>query len=426
LKVAYDISVLGLGHFLSRARTGVFRVIENLALHLKDIQDLEMSFWSCRNKQQVIMAYQYLNETGFFKNIPYGESNGYMLNKLISSLAHSYSDPLTMPQRFKLNYNKIPFANCWKFILLKYLMARADKRFFQSSNIDIFHTPFYPIPKKITKAKRFLTVYDLIPLLFPQYFQFNENHLIKQVVESIRPDDWVLAISHSTKNDLCGYSKNVDPDKVTVTHLAASDLFYPCEDNELRQVVRKNYDIPDGPYILSLSTLEPRKNIDMVIKSFARIVQQEKINDLNLVLAGTKGWDYDKIFDELNNVEKIRERIIFTGYVADEDLAALYSDALMFVYPSFYEGFGLPPLEAMQCGVPVITSNTSSLPEVIEESGIMIDPNDMDSLSENIIKIYQNSELAKSLSAKSLIQAKKFSWKNCAGQTMASYKRSLA
>ena len=207
---------------------------------------------------------------------------------------------------------------------------------------------------------------------------------------------------------------------------ADRDRFYVCEDSQKVKSIRSKYRIPDTPYILSLGTLEPRKNIDTLIKGFARLVQEQNLKDLHLVLVGTHGWQYEKIFDEISKSGSVKDRIIFTGYVDDADLAALYSAALVFVYPSFYEGFGLPPLEAMQCGTPVITSNTSSLPEVVGDAGIMLDPKDTDGLCHSIFEIYGQSALRESMSRKSSEQAKKFSWEKCIQETIDVYKTALS
>ncbi len=137
------------------------------------------------------------------------------------------------------------------------------------------------------------------------------------------------------------------------------------------------------------------------------------------------GWNYDKIFETLESCNSLKDSIILTGYVADEDLAALYSGALAFVYPSFYEGFGLPPLEAMQCGVPVITSNTSSFPEIVKDAGIMVDPTDTDAICSSILEIYRDPSLRKTMSQKSLERASFFSWDNCTRGTIAAYKAAL-
>jgi glycosyltransferase involved in cell wall biosynthesis len=155
------------------------------------------------------------------------------------------------------------------------------------------------------------------------------------------------------------------------------------------------------------------------------VVEKYGIEDLYFVLVGTKGWDFDSIFDRLNSCTLSRDRFIVTGFVPDEHLAAIYSEAMMFVYPSLYEGFGLPPLEAMQCGVPVITSNTSSLPEVLGNAGIMIDPKNSSELENAMYSLYANEELRKHLSEKGMERAKLFSWQKCAEQTVDVYRKSI-
>jgi glycosyltransferase involved in cell wall biosynthesis len=141
---------------------------------------------------------------------------------------------------------------------------------------------------------------------------------------------------------------------------------------------------------------------------------------------GTLGWSYERIFQSLPSTsESLRSRVILTGYVPDEDLSAIYSGASVFVYPSLYEGFGLPPLEAMQCGVPVITSNTSSLPEVVGTAGILIDPQQGDELCQALLKVLSSAELQAQMSQKSLEQADRFSWEQCVEQTALIYRTAL-
>ena len=189
----------------------------------------------------------------------------------------------------------------------------------------------------------------------------------------------------------------------------------------------KTQRIPAGRYVLSVCTLEPRKNLAHLIRCFAQLIQQERLPDLHLVLVGNLGWKYESIFAELTAAEGVRERIIITGYVADEDMAALYSGSLFFAYPSLYEGFGLPPLEAMQCGVPVITSNTSSLPEVVGDAGIMVSPQDGDALCQAMLRlVIRHGNLRKAaLAEKSLKQAAQFSWAKCAEQTLNAYEAAV-
>jgi glycosyltransferase involved in cell wall biosynthesis len=156
-----------------------------------------------------------------------------------------------------------------------------------------------------------------------------------------------------------------------------------------------------------------------------RVVLGERIDDLYLVLTGVQGWHFDQIFEEIANADEVRDRIILTGFVPDGDLAPLYSGALAFVYLSLYEGFGLPPLEAMQCGTPVITSNTSSLPEVVGDAGIMIAPTDGDALCQALLDLYNDPALGQAMSRKSLERAKLFSWEKTVERTIDAYKLAL-
>ncbi|NER36168.1 MAG: glycosyltransferase [Oscillatoria sp. SIO1A7] len=369
IKILYDISVLGLAHHYHRSRTGVFRVVENIARGLLATPEIELSFCATESSTAYKYCQDYIKVNPDFQKIT------------------------LYPSRFP--------------------------------DVDIFHSPYYTFPRRESvKAPRLFTVYDLIPILHPEFFAHNQSRELRATLEQIKPDDWVICISHSTKNDLCNCT-DLPGDRVFVTHLAADpNVFYPCSEGA-SQKVRHKYGIPPEPYLLSVCTLEPRKNIDLAIRCFAQLVIQQGIEDLNLVLVGTKGWKENKIFAEIERNAFLKNRIIVTGYVADEDLAALYSGALAFVYPSFYEGFGLPPLEAMQCGVPVITSNTSSLPEVVGDAGIMLDPRDADGLCQSMLGIYQNPSLREEMSRKSLAQAKKFTWEKCLQETIALYKNAL-
>ena len=235
--------------------------------------------------------------------------------------------------------------------------------------------------------------------------------IMHKILESIDEQTTPICVSEATKNDLCE-ATGILPERVSVIHLAASkDVFYQETDKSKIERILKKYNISaESKHLLSVSTLEPRKNIERTIRAFLKLIQQEHIKDLNLVLVGTKGWQFDSIFDEIKSNPVLKERIITTGFVEDEDLAALYSSAIGFVYPSLYEGFGLPPLEAMQCGTPVISSTKSSIPEVVGDAGILIEPTDETAISAAMLEFYQNANLRKELSKKALLQAAKFSW----------------
>ncbi|OQW79849.1 MAG: hypothetical protein BVN35_00225 [Proteobacteria bacterium ST_bin11] len=420
MRLIYDISVLGQGHYLSSSRTGVFRVIENLAQELVKTKAIS-SFSST------------LSVNSYFKTLDYLQSNS-ILGNISLSKPDIHQDILKAYQ-FIHTHTKEPTRSYSREIgrltslAVSKTLSHKTINSFDLATTEIYHSPFYPFPKQIkryNKLKKVITIYDLIPVLYPKFFQNKKNGWIHSVLSSIDENTWVTCISQATKNDLCSYLPSLDPKRVFVTHLAASDLFYKCQNRVTIEETKSKFGIPEGQYVLSLSTLEPRKNISQTIRCFTRMIAEERIKDLKLVLVGAKGWDFEEIFNEITANSELRKSIVVTGYVPDEYLSPLYSGAMMFIYPSFYEGFGLPPLEAMQCGVPVITSNTSSLPEVLGNAGVMIDPRDDDALCEAMLRIYNSAEIRRNMSIDSFAQAEKFSWKKCAEQTMDVYRTALA
>lgn len=417
MEVCYDISVLGGAVSNNSARTGIFRVVENVALQLAVHSEIALQFTALRNLRECL---GYIETHPLFGRVSLSYARLPLQiedTKIQLSRRAKASD---FPTKHTLKIARELLSGTHK-ILTKVNGEGNVKRI----NCDIFHSPFLPLPRAVKSKFRFITVYDLIPILRPQYFGFQENHLLHRVVKSIDEETWVFCISEATKSDLLNYNPKVDPQKVAVIPLGASDLFYTCCDEQILRTTREKYGIPEQPYFLSLSTLEPRKNIDSTIRAFVALARQEHEKNLNLVLVGTKGWDFSKIFDEISGCDDLKERIIVTGYVDDRDLAAIYSGALAFVYPSFYEGFGLPPLEAMQCGIPVITSNTSSLPEVVGDAGIQVDPNDNDALCEAMLEMLKNDVLRQQLAQRSRERARLFSWEACADVTVSHYHRAM-
>jgi len=394
MKILYDISILGMGHYHNLAKTGIFRVIENIAYGLAKSEECSLSFCSSHSLANLSQVIGYLEASPAFENIPLTHPNlpknlYKNINRTVKVINGQSKGFFTQKVfRRGLYYSLRLFGKAIKPLNVKELSAA-----------DLFHSPFLPFPEYINAArnvKKIITLYDMIPILYPQFFEFDESDLIKKVVHNLELDDWVICISDSTKNDLCNYRPDIDPSKVVVTPLAASELFYPCNDLEEINFIKKKYQIPDLPYILSLSTLEPRKNIVQTIRSFARLIEQENIKDLSLVLVGTKGWNYDDIFAEMSKISALKNRVIVTGFVADEDLAALYSGAL-----------------------------ASSLPEVVGDAGIMVSPTDEAALCQSMLEIYNSDSLRETMSLKSIEQAKKFSWQKCTGETIAAYKAAL-
>jgi glycosyltransferase involved in cell wall biosynthesis len=236
----------------------------------------------------------------------------------------------------------------------------------------------------------------------------------------------VTTISDATRNDLLARRK-LNPERVTTIYLAASpELFYPISDRTAIEVVKQKYVLPEGNYFLSLHSLAPHKNMEHLIACFKKIISQEKTQDLHLVICGGNK-EAGALMAEANQLTAADlEFIHFTGFVDDRDLAAIYSDALGFIFPSLYEGFGLPVLEAMQCGCPAISSNTSSLPEVVGAAGFLVSPTDEDTLCECMLKLYRSSELRAYYSQLSIARSTIFTWQKTADETMKIYRHMMS
>ena len=236
--------------------------------------------------------------------------------------------------------------------------------------------------------------------------------------------DKIITISDFTKNELINYT-NISPNKIKTIYLGVDNQFKQLSSKEIEDI-RMEYKLPNS-YILYVGSEQSRKNFISIIKALYNLKKKYNLKDLKLIKAGRSqihDSQRNKIFDLIKELN-LEKDIIFTNYVSEEYLVKLYNAADIFVYPSLYEGFGLPPLEAMACGCPVITSNTSSLPEVVGDAGIMINPYDIDSLTESIHKILADNDLKKELSKKSLERAKFFNWKKTADQTLEVYEEVL-
>jgi len=228
----------------------------------------------------------------------------------------------------------------------------------------------------------------------------------------------ILTISGYSKQDIVKQFR-VAPDKVVVTHLAASPTFRTISVQEILKV-KQRYGLDS--YILTVGTLEPRKNMIRLLQAFA-LLRQSGFS-YQLVHAGPRGWLFDDILAEVDRLQ-LQDSVRFLGRVSLEDLVGLYNAATVLVYPSLYEGFGLPVLEAMACGCPVVTSNTSSLPEVVGEAGIMVDPYDVQQLMDAIQKVLEDKALAQDMRQQGLERASLFSWQRCAQETLDAYHQVL-
>jgi glycosyltransferase involved in cell wall biosynthesis len=309
------------------------------------------------------------------------------------------------------------------------MLLNATARRLQLPPFDLVHSLRTALPARdrVPVRARVLTIHDLIPLLHPEWMYRDAESELRSITRSLEIErDYVIVNSEATARDvhaLLGVSR----ERIFVTPFAAaSDIFHPEEDPERIAAVRARYGIPGGDYVLSLCTVEPRKNLPHLVRSFFRLLDQERLADLSLVLVGPTGWKAEGVFASLIERPEHRERVILTGYVADADLAALYSGARLFAYPSLYEGFGLPVLEAMRCGTPVITSGTSSLPEVAGEAALYIAPTDPDALCEALRALLTEPGRAAELRRRGLERAARFTWERTAERTVEAYETILS
>ena len=280
--------------------------------------------------------------------------------------------------------------------------------------IDFFIAPFGVAPESIRKIKiirQVHFVYDLIAIFKPEFFMEEAATEVNEIMISLTRETIIFAISEHTKKDLISYRPEIKEDQITVILLAADERFKESSNEEKQKEVCAKYGIPyDAPYILSLATIEVRKNLETVVRAFRQYIVDNTGTKLNLVLAGMRGWKLEQLQQKIDKYENLDGKIYFTGFVEDEDLPLLYSRAECFIYLSRYEGFGLPPLEAMACGVPVISSDNSSLPEVVGDAALTFDCEDWKGVANAIAKICEDKTIRKELSAKSLDRAKAFSW----------------
>jgi glycosyltransferase involved in cell wall biosynthesis len=288
----------------------------------------------------------------------------------------------------------------------------------QPSEVDILLSSFGvagPTWHDCGRVLRAHIIYDLVAILHPEFFEPAAASEVHQIVASLDEHTVIFVISESTKRDLIAYRPDLDPAQITVIPLAAGNWFKPCYDLAEIMRVRLKYDIPaSAPYVLSVATLEIRKNLHQVIKSFLTYLERCQATNMHLVMVGMAGWRTRELDRILEDAGRWRHRIILAGFVDDSDLSAIYSGATSFIYLSRYEGFGLPLLEAMACGTPVISANNSSLPEVVGDAGLMFDCDDIEGVADAIDKVASSAELRAKLSADAIQRARLFSWDRCA------------
>ncbi|MFQ6102380.1 MAG: glycosyltransferase family 4 protein [Anaerolineae bacterium] len=282
--------------------------------------------------------------------------------------------------------------------------------------LDVFYSPDFVLPPTRRATRTLLTVHDLSFLHYTDHFVPKLVRYLSQVVpRSIACADLVLADSEATRTDLINHL-GTSPEKVEVLYSGVGPHFCPqSEPGEVKRV-RTRYDLDERPYILSVGTVQPRKNYVCLIRAFNQLTNQPPNQpSIQLLIAGGLGWLYQDILAE---AEKYPDRVRVLGFVDEADLPALYRHAALFAFPSLYEGFGLPVLEAMACGAPVVCSNASSLPEVADDAALLVDPLDTDGLAEAMARVLGDADLRQEMIARGLAQAARFTWEQAARQLL--------
>lgn len=287
---------------------------------------------------------------------------------------------------------------------------------FFTGKLDIFHNNFYSPPMK--KVKNIITIYDMSFFAYPEFHTKGTQRFKNKVLKYYNSASKIITISNFSKREILKY---IDiPEKKI-------EVIYPGVDIqnqklELREdYILKKYSLSKG-YILYVGTIEPRKNLEGLIKAYKLLLSDDKYkNKYDLVIVGKLGWKYETFFKTLEN-SGLQDKVKLLGYIPDEELPAIYKHASLFVYPSIYEGFGLPVLEAMAYGTPVITSNVSSLPEVAGDAALLINPHNYKEIRDGIADILSTEQLKSQLIARGKERVKRFSWTKTAEKTLEIYK----
>lgn len=280
--------------------------------------------------------------------------------------------------------------------------------------IDALHSPDHVAPKQMGWMS-VVTVHDLSFLAHPEAYSSDSLLYYANVFRTVQNAAKVIAVSEFTRQEILDRI-SIGPERVTTIYEAVDPAYYPREESECQRV-RTRLNVP-ASYFLVVGTIEARKNLERLVAAYASLPRNDRPR---LVFAGGRGYHYDRVLEAVQE-HRLEDHVTFLGYVNDDDLPALYSGAACLLYPSRYEGFGLPILEAMACGCPVITSNFGSMAEVAGDAAILVDPNSAAAIADGIVKLLEDSGLRNELIAKGHKRVKDFSWRSAAEQTLALYR----
>ena len=338
---------------------------------------------------------------------------------LLHATPNSGRDP-RFPTGPRVRRRALPISERWLNVV--WHRARAPLAVdWLTGPIDVFHSPDFVLPP-VQRARTILTVHDLAFLLYPECADAAlRAYLEKTVPYSARRADFIVADSENTRRDVISLL-GIDPERVSVVPGGVDPSFHPVDDPARQRALRERIGLgPDTPYILFVGVIEPRKNLVGLLEAFSILKSRHNLPH-KLVVVGRKGWLWEETMERAET-SPFRDDIVFPGFIPDGELATLYSAAESFAFPSHYEGFGLPVLEAMACGTPVVASRASSLPEVVGDAGLQIDPEDTEGLAAALELLALNAELRADLRRRGLERAAQFSWSAAARGQLDVYER---
>lgn len=407
IRVLLDVSPIG---SRPEARTGLARVALDLASALSRVPDIELSTcaWgsveASRQFREVRVAEPHLGgldvEPGLVERLYLAAASP---SRTRSSLAHAL------------------LHRCGQAINI----CRNPLRGHDLRRFDVFHSTYARMPMVIRRRRRpvVMTVHDLTPLMLPPGLTSRQQvGITTRILRSIAPSDWVACVSEHTRRDFLGFSGHPEDRAVVIPNGVDHGVFFPVQDPAVLDAARTRFDIGRRPFVLTLSSLSRHKNLSLLAEAWPAV--QRRCPDALLVVAGGSAADRGEIvalFEGRGDISSIR----FPGFVSDEEFRRLASSCQAFLFPSLYEGFGLPVLEAMACGAPVICSNVASLPEVAGSAAVLVDPRDAAAWAGPIARAVE-SPLREAPDAGSLARARSFSWEACAERYASLYRRLAA
>lgn len=417
MRVLYDITTLGHIHCAAGINpTGIYNHTEAMGLALQRSESVNLSL--CTSPTQYRKAIRYVREKSSFPlsqfALPGPTTNANSI--ALSSMAHTSTlDGGTIQAGVHEHYAK----------------TYSPEAVYNAQSYDIYHVNWRgaDVLPTNSSANIVLTIYDVIALKNPEWFvaEGEPNPLgdyLHNLLNSVKPRHAITVSTAAVKSDILMLFPHINDGQIFVTPLGVSERFQPCKDKNQIETVLEKYNVPRGArYVLCVNTIEPRKNMIAAIDAYFSMLENDSFRDVYLVLAGANGWLFEQISERATRQGHKNEKIIQTGYIEDDDLPVLYSGAAAFCYPSLDEGFGLPVLEAMRCGVPVITSNRPPLLEVVGDAALTVDPLYPDKIAQALMSVLSNDTLCEKLRSRGEKRARLYSWDRSADAMVDVYNK---